>query len=269
MGAFWQAESQKGAKAYFLADDPRIMIFFEDVSGKVAISNDGDASSNPARPMARAIYIPAGTPLWTSTNLHHRFSHLNLHVHQDRLVRLLTPSIGRSSALSALRRPVETTVEDSIEALARLVVTELDAQSKPAIFAESLVGSIFAGLLDIPAGRTGRDHGRLTTGQMNKLTAFVSASTAHRVSVGDLAGVVGLSESWFSSAFKQTTGQTPLQWLLHRRIGLVKGMLQSGELSVTEIAARLGFTDQAHLTKAFRQATGDTPAAWRRLHKSG
>jgi AraC family transcriptional regulator len=265
MGAFWQAESHRGAKAYYLADDPRVMIFFEDVSSKVAISNDGDAATASARPMARAVYIPPGVPLWTTTSVVHRFSHLNLHVHQDRLLRFLSPSIGRSSALLALRRPVEVPMDSGIEALAQLIVAELVEPARPAVFAESLVGALFAGLLDIPEQGTPRDQGRLTTAQMKKLTAHVSSSGSHRLSVGDMAACVGLSESWFSSAFRQTTGQSPLQWQLHRRIGLVKDLLETGELTVAEIAARLGFTDQAHLTRMFRQVTGDTPAAWRRL----
>lgn len=269
VGAFWQAEGQKGAKAYYRADDPRIMIFFEDVSSKIAVSNVGDAVGTMARPMARAIYIPPGVPLWTTTNIAHRFSHLNLHVHQDRLLRFLSPSIGRSSAMSALRRPVEVPIDSSIEALARLVVAELIEPSKSDVFAESLISSIFAGLLDIGEPQSERAKGRLTNAQMKRLVAHMSSSGAQRHSVAEMAECVGLSESWFSSAFKQTTGQTPLQWQLQQRIDMVKDLLATGELTVAEISARLGFTDQAHLTRSFRQATGDTPAAWRRhLHRA-
>ncbi|MGU4174065.1 helix-turn-helix domain-containing protein [Pseudomonas aeruginosa] len=44
-------------------------------------------------------------------------------------------------------------------------------------------------------------------------------------------------------------------------------LLLEGDLTVADIAAQLGFSDQAHLTKAFRQSVGNTPAAWRRLHR--
>jgi AraC-like DNA-binding protein len=41
-----------------------------------------------------------------------------------------------------------------------------------------------------------------------------------------------------------------------------------GAASLSDIALRCGFTDQAHLCKHFRQALGQTPAAWRRAHSS-
>jgi AraC-like DNA-binding protein len=83
-----------------------------------------------------------------------------------------------------------------------------------------------------------------------------------------MAATVGLSESWFSNVFKQTTGKTPLQWQLGKRIDLARDLLiGNGEVTVAGVAAQLGFTDQAHLTKAFRQIVGETPAAWRRLQQ--
>jgi AraC-like DNA-binding protein len=44
-------------------------------------------------------------------------------------------------------------------------------------------------------------------------------------------------------------------------------LIGNGEVTVAGVAAQLGFTDQAHLTKAFRQIVGETPAAWRRLQQ--
>lgn len=82
-----------------------------------------------------------------------------------------------------------------------------------------------------------------------------------------MAAVVGLSESWFASVFKQTMGITPLQWQLAKRVELTKKLLGESDLPVASIAAQLGFADQAHLTKVFRQIVGETPAAWRRMRQ--
>lgn len=55
VSVLWEAESQAGASGYYLADDPRIMFFFNDVSPNVRISNlDNDLTRN-SRPMARAV----------------------------------------------------------------------------------------------------------------------------------------------------------------------------------------------------------------------
>ncbi|MFC3170095.1 helix-turn-helix domain-containing protein [Paracoccus fontiphilus] len=84
-----------------------------------------------------------------------------------------------------------------------------------------------------------------------------------------MAATVGLSESWFAAVFKQTTGQTPLQWQQSQRIALAQRLLTESDLSVADVAAQLGFSDQAHLTRAFRQVAGQTPAAWRRMRLTG
>lgn len=271
MTVFWDAEGQAGANAYYLSPDPRMVIFFNDVSRQIRMSNrDGGFVPRERaqdRPMTRAIYVPAGVPLWTKFIAWHRFSHLDLHLHQDRLLRILTPTIGGSAARSVLRRPVEIQDVGPIETLAGLLADEVANPSRHAVYAESLVGSIATALLDIPRQAGEPPQGRLTQAQMNRLIAAVKASGDRRMTVAEMAAAVGLSESWFATVFKETTGKTPLQWQLGRRIEAAQALLAEGGLSLAEVAAQLGFSDQAHLTKMFRQIVGETPAAWRRSRR--
>jgi len=267
VSVLWEAESQAGASGYYLADDPRIMFFFNDVSSNVRISDRNDDFTRNSRSMARAVYVPAGVPMWTSSKSAHRFSHLNLHLHKDRALRYLMPSVGSSAAQTAIRRPVELQDVSAIEALAKLLADEIRNPSKHAVYAESLVGSIVAGLLDIPPETSERAAGRLTQAQMNKLQSHIEKRGDYRMTIADMAATVDLSESWFASVFKQTTGKSPLQWQLSKRIDQAKQLLADGDLPVATIAAQLGFSDQAHLTRVFRQIAGETPAAWRKLQQ--
>lgn len=264
VSVYWEAESQSGARGYYLAEDPRIMIFFNDVSSRVQISNEDGSFSRNFRPMTRAVYVPAGVPMWTNSRSSHRFSHLNLHVHKHRMLRYLAPSVGSSDALAALRRPVEIQDIAAVETLAGLLVDEISNPSRHAVYAESLVGSIVSGLLDIPHGHEQSAASHLTGLQMSQLTERIDAQHGHRLTIAEMADSVGVPLGSFSDVFKETTGKTPLQWQLARRIELAQKLLLESDLAVAEIAAQLGFTDQAHLTKSFRQAVGDTPAAWRR-----
>lgn len=267
VNVYWEAESASGASGYFLSHDPRIMIFFQDVSSKVRISNADSQHSNQHRPMSRAIYIPAGVPLWTNTVSSHRFSHLNLHFHKDRLLKYLRPALGPSLAMSIIQNPVEIQDLGSLEVLARLLEQEVSNPSQHSLYIENLIGTILARLFVEPKNGEKQEHGRLTQAQMNKLKAHVNISSDGRLSVAAMAAAVGLSESWFSNVFKQTTGQTPLQWQLTRRIDRAQKLLRDSDATVAGVAAQLGFTDQAHLTKTFRQIVGETPAAWRRLQQ--
>lgn len=269
VSVFWDAEGHAGATGYYLSPDPRIVIFFNDVSPHIVMANRESTIAATYRPMKRAIYVPAGVPLWTSFTSFHRFSHLDIHLHKDKVLKYLSPSVGTSIALCALRRPVEIQDTRAIETLASLLVDELSNPSKHAIYAENLVGSIVAGLLDINGEADDRTNARLTQAQMNKLISVVNARADYRMTVAEMAETVGLSESWFANVFKQTTGTTPLQWQLGKRVSLAQNMLAESDLTVAAIAAQLGFSDQAHLTKTFRQVAGETPAAWRRMRRVG
>lgn len=264
---YWQAESQAGATGYYLSPDPWLMVFLDDVSSRVRISNRNGEFLSHHRPMARAIFVPAGVPMWATTSAKHQFSHLNLHMHKDRLLRFLQPSVGSSMALSAIRSPVELQSVGAIETLAGLLIDEVSSPSRHAVYAESLVGSIVTGLLDIPDTSEQQSNARLTRAQMNKLSDHLEALGDYRLTVSDMAASVGLSESWFTTVFKQTTGKTPLQWQLAKRVELAKELLLEGDMPVADVAAHLGFSDQSHFTKSFRQIAGDTPASWRRLQQ--
>lgn len=89
------------------------------------------------------------------------------------------------------------------------------------------------------------------------------------VRVGELAGLCGLSRSYFTRAFKVSMGTPPHRWLLRQRVRRAGEMLERTDESISLIALSCGFADQSHLTRVFRAITGTSPAAWRRQRKAG
>lgn len=267
MGAFWEAEADADGRGYYLSANPRISIFFTDVSS-IRMTNRESTLPLVDRPMTRVLYVPAGMPMWTSFTAPLSFSHLDIHLNPDRLVKFLIPAMGRSAAKEVLRNPVELQDTHDLVILAQLLVDEVTAPSRQNHYAESLVGSLIAGVLDFGTHkRTDRADGRLTKAQIRKLVACFEANGGRRLTVAEMSKAVKLSESWFSHVFKNTTGLTPMQWQLNLRVEHAQRLLLETELSVAEITGRLGFSDQAHLTKVFRRVTGETPAAWRRAQQ--
>ena len=222
------------------------------------------------RPMLRALFVPGGASIVTRFRAAHRFAHLDLHLHPEWALGLLSPSFGHSAAVDALRHTVALQDVAALEPLGRLLTAELTQPAHHPLYSETLVGSVVAGLLDLtekPAAA--HAQGGLTPAQMRAVSARLDSAGGRRLRLAELAEAAGLSESWFSSAFKATTGQTPLQWQQERRIERVKHMMQERDISLAEIAARFGFADQAHLTRVFRQITGETPTQWRRRQREG
>ena len=88
------------------------------------------------------------------------------------------------------------------------------------------------------------------------------------VPADELAGLCGLSRSYFTKAFKVSMGAPPHRWLVRQRIRRAMDMLEGTDESISVIALTCGFSDQSHLTRMFHAAVGASPAAWRRQRRA-
>lgn len=85
------------------------------------------------------------------------------------------------------------------------------------------------------------------------------------VSLAELAQECRLSVTHLVRGFRQSTGMSPHQWLLTRRISKAKFLLTESSLTLVDIALTCGFSSQSHFSTAFKSSTNVSPARWRRL----
>jgi AraC-like DNA-binding protein len=122
--------------------------------------------------------------------------------------------------------------------------------------------------IDPPVSRETPDgRGRLLAWQARKVRDYIDSHIAGPVLIADLCALVQRSEAHFSRSFKRTFGDSPHAFLVRRRVELAAQHMLISDASLSDIALRCGFTDQAHLCKHFRHASGQTPATWRREHR--
>jgi len=84
------------------------------------------------------------------------------------------------------------------------------------------------------------------------------------ISIAEIAQACQLSRSHFIQAFRETTGETPYQWLMRRRLDRARDLLRASELNLAEVALASGFADQSHFTRFFKRVVGVAPGQWRR-----
>ena len=72
-----------------------------------------------------------------------------------------------------------------------------------------------------------------------------------------------MSPSHFARVFKETVGQTPMQYVLAYRIEQAVAMMKDPTRQLGDIALACGFADQAHFSRSFKQVTGQTPRQFR------
>lgn len=103
----------------------------------------------------------------------------------------------------------------------------------------------------------GRDPGPVA-----RVSELIAERYADKLSLAELAAEAGLSRFHLLRAFRRSTGLTPHDYLVNRRIEIAKGRLRAGD-SAASVALGTGFADQAHFTRAFRRCVGVAPGAYR------
>lgn len=81
--------------------------------------------------------------------------------------------------------------------------------------------------------------------------------------VASLAERSGMSRASFAAKFRDKTGSTPLDYLTRRRIAAARILLRE-ELTIAEIAGRVGYDSPISFARAFARVAGTTPGAFRR-----
>lgn len=84
------------------------------------------------------------------------------------------------------------------------------------------------------------------------------------ISLGDIAKYVFLSPSYFTRAFKEETGMSPISYLLRVRIDRAKELLVDTSLKISDIALNVGFSNQQRFNEMFKKYAGLTPLQYRK-----
>ncbi len=99
----------------------------------------------------------------------------------------------------------------------------------------------------------------LSSVKLTLVTDYINTHLHEELKLTEIAAIAQMSPYHFLRLFKQSMGVTPHQYILQRRIDKAKYLLQLSDLSIANIALRVGFCDQSHLTRYFKRILGLTP----------
>ncbi len=98
---------------------------------------------------------------------------------------------------------------------------------------------------------------------IQRAVEHLSRHLDHRVVIGDLARLAGLSRTVFCERFRDQVGLPPRAFLELRRLERARDLLLSSDATQPEIAALTGFSSAFHLSNRFKRRYGMPPGRFR------
>lgn len=210
----------------------------------------------------RSLWIsPSANPI--TLRLNSTLRYLRVSIDPLHLGRLITPSLDEVGPVY-LRRTYAVE-SPQIRHLMLALKYEADSRNAHGLAMVEAVTSALGHLLVRHAGveqpRPIHNRGGLSAVAKRRVLELIDAALDARLTVEMLSREVGLSAAHFARAFKETMGRAPHQYLLALRLERARRLLETTEASLSDIAQRAGFADQAHFTRLFKRAFGTTPGA--------
>src|SRR5262245_9469698 len=121
---------------------------------------------------------------------------------------------------------------------------------------------------DLPADQTGWLAG-MRDPAVGRALALMHERPTVPWTLERLGEEAALSRSTLHERFVHFIGQPPMQYLAQWRMQLAARRLRDSDAKVADVAAEVGYENEAAFSRAFRRAVGESPGAWRRARRTG
>lgn len=104
---------------------------------------------------------------------------------------------------------------------------------------------------------------------VDQMIAYLNEHYMEKISLDQIAKNMYLSTFYISKIFKAETGNTPINYLIEKRMEKAKELLESNEkVPIQTIASAVGYDDVYHFSKSFKKSFGTPPSTYRKLRNS-
>ncbi|NIK75136.1 AraC-like DNA-binding protein [Paenibacillus castaneae] len=173
-----------------------------------------------------------------------------------------TPLILASIGITSEAEYAKTLLSTEARAVLKQLLIYLLKQSGYGYQAQSMLYQLFWKLEESAKGRRAgiiADH----SDWLYMAKEYMELHFAEDIIVSDLAQMVSIHRSHFTTMFSRQFGVSPSQYLQRLRMEKGASLLKDTSLSVTEIALSIGYAELYAFTRSFKKHYGISPSAYR------
>ena len=99
--------------------------------------------------------------------------------------------------------------------------------------------------------------------RLSRALQAMHGETSKSWTVDELARISNMSRATFARVFQDVLGDTPMRYLTDWRMTVARDLLRTQDVSLTEVAERVGYSSMYAFATAFRRHHGQPPGRWR------
>lgn len=129
------------------------------------------------------------------------------------------------------------------------------------------IRSLLVKLLIVTMRKIGGKEPPVEDGVTAALVAYVSSRYAQRIRLEDAARELGYSAGYLSHVFASRMGVSFVEYLQRIRVENACRLLEREDLSVSQVALQVGYSDVKYFGQVFRRILSLSPREYRKLHR--
>ena len=145
-------------------------------------------------------------------------------------------------------------------------LSQLQSQPDVEFQTRGLIGEIWLFLLSViqEADRSVYRSAAKNQDRILTMMSFIQENYVEKLTLEQIADAASISTRECLRCFRESIRQSPTDYLIEYRVQVAKKLLETTNLSITEIALRCGFNSNSYFTKIFHRSCGKTPNAYRK-----
>lgn len=153
-------------------------------------------------------------------------------------------------------------LQGTIYGIVKTIIRE--ATEQPLCYKKMIIVKLCELMLEIQRQEDTRPQ--YSTRNFEYVINYIAQNYHEKITLRSMAQQMHISYDYFQHRFKEIQGESPQQFLVHKRVEAAERMLLNKTLSCTEIAYRCGFSNSAQFSAMFKREKGISPYQYRKVH---